>query len=272
MPEKDPAAALADRADELAPAPDAKPPAPTGSGATEVTLSGSRLRGILLISTALVSGAGLTVEILKSIYRWKGRSGVVPLLSLSYEQNVPTFHTAVLLLLASAMSAILAARARRDSQPKARRDALPWWGLSVGFFYIAVDEVLSFHESWGAPFKLRGALHFGWVIPAAGIVLAIGALYARFLVRLPRRSRNRLLLAGAIYVFGAVVMELPLGYWTEKEGTKNLEYALIDWVEETMEMGGLVLFSLAAFDMLSSAGVVLRFRPRDTPAPDDHSA
>lgn len=228
-----------------------------GESPADITLSRAWFRRVLGISTAAVSAAGLTVEVLKSIHRWKGRSGVVPLLSLSYEQNVPTYHTALLLLLAAALSALLAARARES-----RRDRLAWWGLCAGFFYIAVDEVLSFHESWGAPFRLGGVLHFGWVIPAGCILAVLATLYARFLRALPRGVRLRLLLAGGVYVFGAVVMELPLGWWTEKEGTKNLGYALIDWVEETMEMAGLVLFSFAAFDLLAAAGLAVRFGAR----------
>lgn len=234
-----------------------------------ITLALPRLRRVLAVATALVSVAGLAVEVLRSTYRWKARSAGVSLFSLSHEQNVPTFYTAVLLLLASSLSALLAAHARgRD-----RRDALAWGGLAAGFFYISVDEVLELHEQWGRSFHLGGVLHFGWVIPAAGVLVVLAALYARFLLRAPPRTRRRLLLAGGIYVFGAVVMELPLGYWAEKEGEKTLGYALIDWAEETMEMVGIALFVLLALDLLAAAGVTLRFggggpAAADVPAQD----
>jgi hypothetical protein len=228
--------------------------------ASDLFLSLSWIRRVAIGGTAIVSLAGLTVEALKSFYRWKGRSGVVPLLSLSYEQNVPTYWTAMLLLAAAAASALLAAHDRRASG----RDALAWWGLCAGFFYISVDEVLELHEQWGSALRLGGALHFGWVIPAGIIVLLVGILYTRFLRRSPPRLRNRLLLAGAVYVLGAVVMELPLGYWTEKEGQKNLGYALIDWVEETLEMTGIVLYLFTAHGELAARRVGLRFG-RETP-------
>jgi hypothetical protein len=226
-----------------------------GSERTDVVLSPSAFRRILTGATAVVALAGLAVEVLKSIYRWKGRSGVVPLFSLSHEQNVPTYYTAMLLLAAASMSALLATQAR----PGERGDRLAWAGLGAGFFYISVDEVLELHEQWGGAFRLGGVLHFGWVIPAACILVVLAGLYARFLRRLPPRFRNRLLLAGGIYVFGAVVMELPLGYWTDKEGQKNIEYALIDWLEETMEMAGIGLFLCAAFERLSTLDVRVRF-------------
>jgi hypothetical protein len=74
------------------------------------------------------------------------------------------------------------------------------------------------------------------------------ALYLPFMRALPRVTRNRLLLAAVIYIGGAVGMELPLGWWTERHGTDGLGYALIDWVEETLEMIGaaIALLSLLA--------------------------
>jgi hypothetical protein len=38
---------------------------------------------------------------------------------------------------------------------------------------------------------------------------------------------------------------LPLGWWVERAGNDNLGYALIDWVEETMEMIGASLAVVA---------------------------
>jgi hypothetical protein len=232
-----------------------------GNEDAEIALPATWARRILAGATAVVSLAGLAVEVLKSIYRWKGRSGVVPLLSLSHEQNVPTYFTVILLFLAASASALLATAARRGE----RRDRLPWWGLALGFFYISVDELVEIHEQWGRPFDLDGVLHYGWVIPATGILLVLAALYGRFLFRLPRQFRNRLILAGGVYVLGAVGMELPLGYWADKVGVKTLEYALIDWVEETLEMTGIVLFLFTALDML--AGVRVRFAGGSAPAP-----
>ena len=60
---------------------------------------------------------------------------------------------------------------------------------------------------------------------------------------------------------GALLMELPLGYWTEQYGTENFGYALIDWVEETLEMAGVSVFPLALLDYLTTpaAGLTLTF-------------
>lgn len=202
-----------------------------------------------------MSLAGLGVEVLRSYYHWKYREDdIVALLSLSEEQNLPTFYSAVLLLFASLASALLAGASRAK-----RWEAVAWWGLCAGFFYIAVDEVLQFHETWGANIHTTGVLHFSWVIPAAGLLAVLAVLYAPFLLRMPARERNWLILAGVVYVTGAVGLELPLGVWTEEKGDKTLGYALIDWVEETLEMTGIVLYLFVTFDMLARRGVTIRF-------------
>jgi len=231
-----------------------------GNEPHEIVLSPGWFRRVLTGTTALVSVAGLVVEVLKSVYRWKGRTGVVPLLSLSHEQNLPTYYSAVLLVFAAVLSALLAVSPPRANEN--RRDRLAWWGLCAGFVYISIDEVLELHEHWGSGLHLRGVLHFSWVVPAGCILVVLAALYGRFLLRMPRRTRNRLVLAGAVYVTGAVLLELPLGYWTEREGQKNLEYALIDWVEETLEMAGITLFLFTTLDLLVARGVTVRFGAR----------
>jgi hypothetical protein len=225
------------------------------SVAMDISVSKSALRVPWLIILSLVVGAGVTVEILGSAYGWTTDSGIVPLFSMSYEGNVPTFYSAVILSLASVLLVISGIAAK-----KAREKFVGhWWILALGFAYIAIDEVFSIHEMAGGFFKLSGVLYFSWVVPAAIVVLIVGLSYLRFLQHLPRRTAYRFLIAGAMYVGGAVVMELPLGYWTEKHGSHNLGYGLIDAVEESLEMLAINLFNLWLLDHLASKNVTLRF-------------
>jgi len=64
--------------------------------------------------------------------------------------------------------------------------------------------------------------------------------------------------AGAIFVGGAMGVELALAYWTDLHGSGNLVYALIDWVEETMEMTGAGLFLAANVAVLTNQTGQLR--------------
>jgi hypothetical protein len=70
----------------------------------EISVSRVKLQPILLAGQAVVLSAGLAVEMLKPSYRLKSRSGVVPLLSLSYEKNIPTWYSSALLLVCSLIS------------------------------------------------------------------------------------------------------------------------------------------------------------------------
>ncbi|WP_434041337.1 MULTISPECIES: hypothetical protein [Sorangium] len=227
----------------------------------QITVSRARLQIALFALLAAVASAGLAVEVLQPVLNLKSRSGVVPLLSLSYEQNVPTWYTSCLLFTCSLTLAIIAAGARR-----AGGFVKHWWGLSAAFLYISLDEVVEIHEAASSWLDLGGALYFSWVIPAAVVVAVFAVAYLRFLGHLPRDTRNRFLLSGAIYVTGALALELPLGYWTEKAGSNNLTYALIDFVEESMEMLGVNLFLLSLVDYLSVQGWTLGFS-QAAPAP-----
>ena len=228
----------------------------------DILISRPRLRPILFAVMAAIVAAGVLVEVLRPIYDLKTKSGVVPLFSLSYEENIPTFYSAILLLVCSLLLALVAAGARRNGE----RFVRSWWVLSAGFLYIAVDEVLQFHEQLSKLIKLEGALFFSWIVPAAILVVGLGVAYVPFLRALPRRIALRFLLAGTIYVGGALVMELPLGYWTTHHGTDNLEYGLIDAFEETLEMLGLNLFLLTLLDHLADKGWAVRVASGKAPS------
>ena len=190
----------------------------------------------ILAAIAVVSGAGLAVEVLHDHIP----AQVLQHLSLSYEGNVPTWLSSSLLLGCAIAAGLVAAEATAW-----RRH---WWGMAIAFGWVSLDEAAEVHEHLGGLIGTHGVLYFDWVIPAAGALVVLTALYLPFMRALPRVTRNRLVLAAVIYIGGAVGMELPLGWWTERHGNDGLGYALIDWVEETLEMIGaaIALLSLLA--------------------------
>lgn len=208
-------------------------------GTISIDLSARRLWRLLLAALAIVSLAGLAAEL--AYYLGHSDSELVPAFSLSYEHNVPTWYASSLLLTCAALLAVIATARRQGGQP----DAGYWLGLSAIFGYISLDEVVSIHERASAWFDTSGMLYFGWVIPGAIAVVIIGALYVPFLRRLHPITRWRFMVAGAIFITGGLIMELPLGYWTEHAGDQNLIYALIDWLEESLELLGTSVFCAA---------------------------
>ena len=133
-----------------------------------------------------------------------------------------------------------------------------WCLLAVAFLYISLDEAVTIHEDLSRLFDFGGVFYFGWVLPAAVVVVLMGIFYVPFLLHLSERTRWQFVLSGAIYVGGALGVELLLGYWTDSHGTKNLGYGLIDLVEESMEILGLSLFFLALLEFLSAESRTIR--------------
>jgi hypothetical protein len=195
-----------------------------------------KLRTRLLATVAVIAGLGLAVEVLNALSRSAAVDALLPKLSLSYEGNVPTWVASSLLLGCAVVAAAIAHDVPRDAAWRRH-----WWGMAIALGWVSLDETAELHEHLGGHLELHGVLYFDWVVFAAAIVVALAAIYLPFIRALRVATRNRLLIAAAIYVGGALVMELPLGWWTERAGSDTLGYALIDWIEETMELVGAAL-------------------------------
>lgn len=196
------------------------------------------IRRVLVAALLAVAAAGLAVELLHHGPLPDLDEDLVGLFSLSYEGNLPTWYSSALLL-ACAVTLGAIAPAAPDGQGR-------YWSLLAAVFgYLSIDEAVGLHEQLNELVHLGGPLYFGWILPAGVAVALLGAAYLRFLLRLPPETRRRFLLAGALYVGGALLMEIPLGLWTEAHGDGDLGYALIDFVEESLEMIGATLFLLA---------------------------
>ena len=202
----------------------------------------------LIALAALFCGLGLVAELLRHLAALEHPALTV--WSLSFEDNLPSWYASALPLLCAGLLALVAAGEAQD-----RRH---WRALALGFVYISIDEALSLHEMLGALVDGEGLLHFSWVIPALVIVLVALLAFLGFLRRLDPPTARRFVLAGALYVTGAVLFELPLGWWTEQHGDESLGYALIDWCEETLEFAGLTLFAATLLRRLEGRTLALR--------------
>lgn len=197
----------------------------------------------MIAAVAIVSVLGLTVDLLAWNASWSIVEPLWNLFSLSAEGNVPTWFASSLLLVCALVAGAIAAQLAAGAPWR-----MHWWGIALGLGYVSLDEVVGLHEQLGGMFETGGVLYFDWVLVAAPIVAVLAIVYWPFLRALVPRTRTRLIVAAVIYVGGALVMELPLGWWTERAGDDNLVYALIDWVEETMELvgTGIALVALVA--------------------------
>lgn len=182
-----------------------------------------------------------------------GTNAVLPKLvkafSVDLELNVPVFFSMLLLLFASLLLALTARLQRR----LADQPAFHWALLSLGFLFMAFDEIVSAHEKLIEPMRAilggtsLGIFYYAWVVPAVVLLLALGVIFLRFWLRLPSKTRFRFALAGILYVGGAVGMEMVNGAYFEIYG-RDLAYIGLTTVEESLEIAGLVLFNWALLD------------------------
>jgi hypothetical protein len=209
-----------------------------------------------LISTwVLIITGGLWAELWKATVGRQSLRDWVYFFGLSYERNLPTWYTASLLVLCASclMLKFLGAHAERS------RFRWHWLLLSLIFCYISLDETVGLHEKLSLFFDFSGPLYFGWVIPAGIFVLIVGLAYLPLLGSLEPRIRWQFVLAGAVYVGGALGVEMLLGWWTDFSGsTRNLTYGLIDLAEEGLEIMGATLFLLALIELLAGDEGVIK--------------
>jgi hypothetical protein len=230
-------------------------PAHSAAPATmQVVLREVPIQRFLIDIITVVAMAGFMAEIAEQGLGMDDPYDVVNMFSLSYERNVPTWLSGTMHVTSAMLLAVIASRAHQAGEPFVRH----WWGLSAVFAYVSLDEFVSLHESMNSWFDFDGVLYFGWVIPASVLVSIFVLSYLKFLAHLPAITRFRFVRAGAIFVGGAMGVELALAYWTDLHGSSNLVYALIDWVEETMEMTGAGLFLAANVAVLTNQTGQLR--------------
>ena len=108
--------------------------------------------------------------------------------------------------------------------------------------------------------QLPGFLHYAWVIPYALLVVVAVLYFFSFIWNLPSRLRNLIFLAGFVYVFGALGLEVVESYIDTNMGTDNLLYKFLVTTEEAMEMLGIAIICYALSLYLASLGAKIRFR------------
>ena len=209
-------------------------------------VSARKLAPGLGVGAGLVCAAGLAVEIARFAGRLDPEAWLRTALSLSYEGNLPTWYSSGLLW-TCALGLGLCAEGVEERGERAR-----WRVLAALFMLLSLDEAIELHELLGGA-ELHGVLYFSWVVPGALLTGVFGLSYLGFWLRLPAPTRRGFALAFALYVGGALGMELPLGAWVEVHGDENLGYALLDAVEESLEIVGLSVFLVA----------ILRHRERE---------
>ncbi len=173
------------------------------------------------------------------------------------ERNLPTVYGTMLLLVASLLLARVAARrlcapVGADAASDGARDARYWVALAIGFAFLAVDETVMLHARLLPPLigdpQLGGAFRHAWVIPALALLVPAALAFRPFLRRLPVTTRAAFVLAGLVYVGGAIGGEMAGGLARELAGRGILSSSAV-LAEEGLELLGVALFIHALLSM-----------------------
>jgi hypothetical protein len=194
-----------------------------------------------------------TVSFATQVVRYTFDDGQVrwwnALFDLNREQNLPSYYQGLSLFIVAAMLGVIAIHEFREGKSFRRS----WAGLAGIFALLSIDETCSLHEQLSAVLErsslhLHGFLRFAWVVPGLVFACAVGLVYLRFLWHLPRSMRIRFIVSGAIYVGGAVGMEMVGAKYADRFGDDNLMFQVFSTIEELMEMVGIAMFMIALLD------------------------
>jgi hypothetical protein len=202
---------------------------------------------------------------------------ITELVNVNRESSIPAYFSALLLLFSAALLGIVTWIKMRERG----RYRLHWGLLALIFVWLSTDEAVSIHEILTVYIQenlnVTGFLYFGWVVVGIPVVIIWGLIFLRFVLHLPPATRRGVILAGALYVGGALGVEsISANIWYENDGS-NLAYSAVGTIEELMEMLGVIVFihTLLSYIQQHTQQIVLTFGPAaapDKPEPPPGSA
>lgn len=180
--------------------------------------------------------------------------------SVDEEASIPALFSSLLLLSCAALLGVIA-------RAPATAHRTPWAVLAGVFVFLAIDEAAALHEALMEVMRPRtggsGVFYFVWVVPYGAATALLAATFLPFLLSLPRRSGGLFVLAGGIFVLGALGFEMLAGPVAEASGYETFTYTALSTTEESLETAGTIIFVAALLDYIGRElqGAVIRIAP-----------
>ena len=210
-----------------------------------VRLSAARVVKFFAFSIAVLAVAHVVMQSVRYYVGLNEFYGLVRLFDLGVEANLPTFFSAFQMLVASLLLAVIGVARRQEGDSYAAQ----WLLLALIFLLLALDESAAIHEMSVRPFRdfapwlATGIFYWAWVLPAMAAVAWVAWRYAGFVFNyLPTDTRRHTVLGAALFVGGAVGVEMPEARYVEQHGMDNFVYGMFVLVEEVLEMAGVLVF------------------------------
>ncbi|MEJ2552191.1 MAG: hypothetical protein P8Z42_03185 [Anaerolineales bacterium] len=222
----------------------------------DITVKPKRI-AMIFLSAALIMVIGhIGGRISEHFY---GRTFGFYFFDLNREDSIPTFVSSVGLGICSLLLFVVAGLVRRNRAP----NFLYWVGLGILFLYMAIDEMVRIHEKLGGPLREvydpEGLYDMVWLIPYGILVLLVGVVYLRFVLRLPRETKVLFIVSGLVYLTGVAGFEYLGGRQDALYGIGNFAYQAYVVLEEGLEMLGMGLFMYSILNHISIQYGPVRF-------------
>jgi len=179
------------------------------------------------------------------------------------EDSIITWFSSFNLFISSMLLILIHVEARKTGQD------IHWYWLILGLLFLAfsIDEVALIHERanrlqqyTGVPFAIIET--HSWLLYAAIFVIFVFLFFIPFLNKIPRRTAVQFLLAGSIFLAGAVGFEFmgAVMLYTDFAERSDLIYKLRRVLEEGCEMYGIVIFNCALLREIALRNISLTIR------------
>lgn len=217
-----------------------------------ITVHAEKLGRWLVIAVFVFNAAALAVI---GLTKALDRGGdLARLFDVADEGNITSWVSALLLLGAAVLLAVNARSAHTAGVP----DERSWWLLAGVFTYLSLDEAAALHELLiepvGSLTDASGLFRYAWIIVAIPLVAILGIVLLGFLRRLSGPTRHAFLLAGAVFVGGAVGVEAIEGAILDAGITGHGVHRLLVSIEEALENIGVALFIGALLRHMATTG------------------
>ncbi|WP_170388020.1 hypothetical protein [Ruegeria atlantica] len=174
---------------------------------------------------------------------------------LNNETSIPTVISFLLMVTAAQLATLIFIFQRRQQRSWLN---LYWLLAALVLILLAYDEIAQVHESIPPPVFREVFLHHGWIFAGISVVSILLVMFVPFLRSLPSPLARKMLTAGAIFLFGAVVIEGVSGLYSTKM-SKDFIYDLLTVLEESCELFGICFLNIALLDFIAGHNLVLRF-------------
>ncbi len=187
--------------------------------------------------------------------------GALTLFNLNAEGSFATWWSSFNLAVAAGLCLLVSRRAARTS----RLHGILWAGLAVVMLLLSIDEVAQVHDRMNKAQFILGVMFEGlpfrpWVVFGGAFAAVVAVATIPLLLALPRRVAGLVILSGALFVAGAVGLEVVAAVLEERGASLyGLPVMILILIEETLEMGAIALFNIVLFNSLVPQGVTLRF-------------